>query len=234
MILHFRTLRGEELQIEIGPEKTIGDVKEELSTQLDYPANKLKLIFLAKILKNDIKISSINIPDNSYISIHCIHDERPVIPKSQRPEPEVEENIESIVPPQPAPEITNPDIRSMIDVIMEMGFNKKQIEKALRNTDNNIEQAINLLINEGLQSPNTRHNEETHIGTEDKSDQNVQESDDINPSIFGQFKDQYETLSVSEKEAVKRLISTNEDAEMVIQIYIACGKDEVAALSCLQ
>lgn len=232
MILTFRTVRGKEYQLEVDPEKTIGDVKQQFANEVqDHSADKLKFILKAQILKDDTVVSSISIPEHSYIVVHFINDSRPVVPKSKKPSPPTD-TVNTIpqepkVPPQPQPDdAQNKPVNreSLIEDLSSMGFDKKLCERALNLADNNVEVAVTLLLN------GTVKNED---------DSNPIPAPDDNPqpptvhANFGDLQNVYEQLSADEKAAVSRLLRYGSPEE-VLQTYFACQKDEEITKACLQ
>lgn len=236
MKLTFRTIRGKEYQLEVDPEKTIGDVKQQLSAEIqDQPSDKLKLILQAKILKDDTVVSSISIPEHSYIVVHFINDTRPVVPKSKKPSPSTE-TVNTIpdepkVPPQPQPDTQNqPTNReSIIEDLTSMGFEKKMAEKALNLADNNVEVAVTLLLNGTIKSEDDTNSKPT-VGD---SNQDVQVQPPATQANFGDLQNVYDQLSVDEKAAISRLLRYGSPEE-VLQTYFACQKDEEITKACLQ
>lgn len=233
MILTFRTVRGKEYQMEVDPEKTIGDVKQQFASENpDYSADKLKFILQAKILKNDTVVSSIVIPEHSYIVVHLINDSGPVVPKSKKPSPP-SDTVNTIpyepkVPPQPQPDTQNlpSDKNSLIDDLVSMGFEKKLCERALNLAGNNMEVAVTLLLNGSVKSeddPNPQPAVDTH----------PQVDPPANQANFGDLQNVYDQLNANEKAAISRLLQYGSPDE-VLQTYFACQKDEEITKSCLQ
>lgn len=245
MILPFRTIRGKEYNLEVDPQKTIADVKQQFSNEVEnYPADKLKFILQAKILKDDTIVSSIKVPDHSYIVVHFINDNRPVVPKSKRPSPP-SDSVNSIpdepkVPPQPQPEGQNKQINQadVLEDLVSMGFEKKMCERALNLAENNIEVAVTLLLNGSITAeddkdqPNGNPGNTGNLSIDDKP-QGIQPQTPNAQVNFGDLQDVYDQLTNEEKAAVSRLLKYG-SPEDVLQIYFACQKDEEVTKACLQ
>lgn len=79
VLIRFRTARSKFYKIELDPSTTISKVKESLSKEIGNGVDpeKIKLLFKAKMLKNDQTIESLHLDPKDFILIHAI------VPKPQ-------------------------------------------------------------------------------------------------------------------------------------------------------
>ncbi|XP_053625834.1 UV excision repair protein RAD23 homolog A [Plodia interpunctella] len=172
MLVTLKTLQQQSFQIEIDPEETVKALKLKIEVEKgkDYAADHQRLIYAGKILLDDNKISTYNIDEKKFIVIMVTKPKSSETPASSTSAPEAGESAstesgdgkdkkpaeEMPKPPAAAAEperaaepllaASEPDFESTVQSIMDMGYNRQQVEQALRASFNNRERAVEYLI----------------------------------------------------------------------------------------
>ncbi|KAJ2952772.1 hypothetical protein O0L34_g7132 [Tuta absoluta] len=171
MLVTLKTLQQQTFQIEIDPEETVKALKLKIEVEKgkDYAADHQRLIYAGKILLDDNKISNYNIDEKKFIVIMVTKPKASETPSASAPEAgesaSTERGDAKDKPPQeapkppavaaeperpidpPVPAVSNePDFEATVQSIMDMGYNRQQVEQALRASFNNRERAVEYLI----------------------------------------------------------------------------------------
>ncbi|CAB3236347.1 unnamed protein product [Arctia plantaginis] len=167
MLVTLKTLQQQTFQIEIDPEETVKALKLKIEVEKgkDYVADHQRLIYAGKILLDDNKICTYNIDEKKFVVIMVTKPKTSETPASTTSAPESGESAstesgdakakpapeEAPKPPpaaEPEPVATSnePDFESTVQSIMDMGYNRQQVEQALRASFNNRERAVEYLI----------------------------------------------------------------------------------------
>ncbi|CAG4981165.1 unnamed protein product [Parnassius apollo] len=207
MLVTLKTLQQLSFQIEIDPEETVKALKLKIEVEKgkDYAADYQKLIYAGKILLDDNKISTYNIDEKKFIVIMVTKPKASDTQASSTSAPEAGEHAsteaceskeKSTVEEAPKPPVaaepehtlepTAPvasgelDFESTVQSIMDMGYNRQQVEQALRASFNNRERAVEYLI--------------TGIPEELLQEQEADESSDDDPLAFLRDQPQFQQM----------------------------------------
>lgn len=205
MLVTLKTLQQLTFQIEIDPEESVKALKLKIEVEKgkDYAADQQRLIYAGKILLDDNKLSSYNIDDKKFIVIMVTKPKASETQASTTSAPEAGESAstesgdgknknvveEAPKPPTAAepehasepPAISNePDFESTVQSIMDMGYNREQVEQALRASFNNRERAVEYLI--------------TGIPEELLQEQDVEEGSEEDPLAFLRDQPQFQQM----------------------------------------
>lgn len=205
MLVTLKTLQQQTFQIEIDPEETVKALKLKIEVEKgkDFVADHQRLIYAGKILLDDNKINSYNIDEKKFIVIMVT---KPKGSESQPTSTSIPEAGESAstdsgdakpktVPPE---EVVKPttaetervtetpnttsdaELEATIQSIMDMGYDRPQVEQALRASFNNRERAVEYLI--------------TGIPEELLHEQEAEESSDEDPLAFLRDQPQFQQM----------------------------------------
>ncbi|XP_014281550.1 UV excision repair protein RAD23 homolog B [Halyomorpha halys] len=175
MIITLKNLQQQTFQVDIDPSKTVKELKEKIHTEKgnDYPAENQRLIYAGKILNDETPVSEYNIDEKKFIVVMVSKPKGPP-PSHQGPAdptapptttttttttaaPAAQETQST--PPQErttsAPSISQAEstllmgdeYSNMVQNIVDMGYEKPQVEAALRASYNNPDRAVEYLIN---------------------------------------------------------------------------------------
>ncbi|WFC95500.1 UV excision repair protein rad23 [Malassezia brasiliensis] len=163
MKLLVKSLAGGNFHLDVEPSETIGAVKESIHKQQGHAVELQKLIFSGKILENDKTIESYGIKEKDFLVVMVSK------PKAAKPAPKAEEpkkedtaaaapSAAADAPSAPAAEapaaaatMSGPELESAISNIVEMGFPREDVQRAMRMSYNNPDRAVDYLMN-GLPS----------------------------------------------------------------------------------
>lgn len=170
MLVTLKTLQQQTFQIEIDPEESVKTLKLKIEVEKgkDYAAENQRLIYAGKILVDDNKISSYNIDEKKFVVIMVTKTKPVETPATsstavetlassstdsgdakEKVTPTSTETPSASTEAQPASETassTEPDFETTVKSIMDMGYNREQVERALRASFNNRERAVEYLI----------------------------------------------------------------------------------------
>lgn len=205
MLVTLKTLQQQTFQIQIDPDETVKALKLKIEVEKgkDYAADNQKLIYAGKILLDDNKLRTYNIDEKKFIVIMVTKPKSPDNPQTSSTSAPAsaesastesgdgkDKNVEE--KPKPAPE-TEPeraaeppvqsnelDFESTVQSIMDMGYNRQQVEQALRASFNNRERAVEYLI--------------TGIPEELLQEQEAEESSDDDPLGFLRDQPQFQQM----------------------------------------
>merc|ERR1712232_74796 len=175
MQLTIKTLKQEQLSVEVDPSCKISEVKQKINEKYSHDPEAQRLIFAGKILEDSQTVESYNITEKEFLvlMVRKIAAKKPepkpaepAAPEPAAPEPKPDPQPaapsapEPEVAPQSRPEapqpsssdsnvdmVTGDEYEAMIERIAEMGFERSQIMAALQASFNNPNRAIEYLMN---------------------------------------------------------------------------------------
>lgn len=205
MLVTLKTLQQQTFQIEIDPEEIVKALKLKIEVEKgkDYAADNQRLIYAGKILLDDNKLSSYNIDEKKFIVIMVTKPKSSEVQQSSSSAAEAGEsvstesgdakneisteapkNADATTEPEPAlePPVASGDLdfESTVQSIMDMGYNRQQVEQALRASFNNRERAVEYLI--------------TGIPEEFLQEQEVEEGSEEDPLGFLRDQPQFQQM----------------------------------------
>ncbi|XP_054276375.1 UV excision repair protein RAD23 homolog B isoform X2 [Macrosteles quadrilineatus] len=169
MLITLKNLQQQTFQVDIDPSQTIKDLKERIQAEKgkDYPAANQRLIYAGKILTDESPISEYNIDEKKFIVVMVSKPKSaptpstgpadPTAPPAQ-PEPEsrpsedrpAEARAEAVPPANiSAAEsalLMGEEYNTMVQNIVDMGYDRDQVEAALRASYNNPDRAVEYLL----------------------------------------------------------------------------------------
>ncbi|XP_021181296.1 UV excision repair protein RAD23 homolog A [Helicoverpa armigera] len=201
MLVTLKTLQQQTFQIEIDPEETVKALKLKIEVEKgkDYVADHQRLIYAGKILLDDDKLNTYNIDEKKFIVIMVTKPKTTEVPASTasapeagesastesgdgKPKPTTEEAPKPVpaAEPEPAATANELDFEATVQSIMDMGYNRQQVEQALRASFNNRERAVEYLI--------------TGIPEELLQEQDAEEGSDEDPLAFLRDQPQFQQM----------------------------------------
>ncbi|XP_049867294.1 UV excision repair protein RAD23 homolog A [Pectinophora gossypiella] len=204
MLVTLKTLQQQTFQIEIDPEETVKALKLKIEVEKgkDYAADYQRLIYAGKILLDDNKLTNYNIDEKKFIVIMVTKPKPSEAsstsapeagesastergdgkdkPAEEAPKPTPTAAAESERTVEPPVVANEPDFEATVQSIMDMGYNRQQVEQALRASFNNRERAVEYLI--------------TGIPEELLQEQEVDEGSDEDPLAFLRDQPQFQQM----------------------------------------
>merc|ERR1711862_999340 len=138
MQLTIKTLKQEQLSVEVDPSCKISEVKQKINEKYSRDPEAQRLIFAGKILEDSQTVESYNITEKEFLVLMV----RKIAAKKPEPKPAEPASSDSNVDM-----VTGDEYEAMIERIAEMGFERSQIMAALQASFNNPNRAIEYLMN---------------------------------------------------------------------------------------
>lgn len=156
-----KNFKQEVFEIEIDGEKTVADLKKELEaiSKKEMPAENQVLIYSGLIMENDHQIKQYKIDEKKFLVVMVRKPQKPLEEKqnpveSKKPDEKTSAPQSSRASESPSGQyvtsssVSNPeDLAKTIQYIMEMGYPKEDVERALRASFNNPDRAVEYLLN---------------------------------------------------------------------------------------
>ncbi|VVD05221.1 unnamed protein product [Leptidea sinapis] len=204
MLVTLKTLQQQTFQVEIDPDETVKSLKLKIEVEKgkEYAAEHQRLIYAGKILLDDNKLHTYNIDEKKFIVIMVTKPKTTEAPqasmavaaagesastesgdaksKTTDETPKVTPPTEPERPVEPLAIPSDPDFEATVQSIMDMGYNRQQVEQALRASFNNRERAVEYLI--------------TGIPEELLQEQEAEENSDEDPLGFLRDQPQFQQM----------------------------------------
>ncbi|XP_063229664.1 UV excision repair protein RAD23 homolog B-like isoform X2 [Bacillus rossius redtenbacheri] len=266
--------------------------KIEAEKGKDYPAENQRLIYAGKILTDDSAISEYNIDEKKFIvvmvtkpkSVPAPHTgpSDPTAPESTKPDAApapapaaTAATVTAVVPPEAAPPavegeiaqaesalLMGEDYNQMVQNIVDMGYERSQVEQALRASFNNPDRAVEYLLTgipaqvfddppvteQDADAPTPASLQASHLpssgaasdggsapsGTTGSSPvAGANPGSDSGSVGSAMFGPGVIQVTPQDKEAIERLKALGFPEHLVIQAYFACEKNENMAANFL-
>jgi len=176
MLVTLKNLKQETFQIEIDPTETVKALKAKIESEKgeSYKASEQKLIYAGKILVDDDPITKYNIDEKKFIVVMTAKPKTSSAPAEPTPAPAPASVSAPAAVPVAAPAIAVPaaapaeaastpaaqapstpgdsglvmgeDYNRMVSNITDMGYERSQVEAALRASFNNPDRAVEYLL----------------------------------------------------------------------------------------
>jgi len=171
MLVTLKNLQQQTFQIEISATETVKALKQKIESEKgsgDYGAGTQKLIYAGKILADDDPISKYNIDEKKFIVVMVAKPKAPAPATPTEPAPAPKPAPAAAAVPAPASATSTPseakeddnkpvvnqdtglvmgeDYNRMVQNIQDMGYEKSQVEAALRASFNNPDRAVEYLL----------------------------------------------------------------------------------------
>lgn len=240
MIANFRTIAGQLITLELIGDETISHVKEILADKLGKKTENIKLLLNSSLMSGERKVTDFNLLPHSIIVIHTTSPRKPALITKSTPiqeviaepnQPQIQANQIKCTTP-----IKLPIRKSTIDSDSEytykmqqlanLGFDPEKAEQALKAANFNEHRAIEYLIADNIPQVDSFSNDTIRKSIVDFC---------CNQGVsYPKKSHTFTNLSSNDKETIRRIEQQGDyDRTMVLQVFYACGKDEITTSSCL-
>ncbi|KAL7422330.1 UV excision repair protein rad23 [Cryptotrichosporon argae] len=185
--INFKTVQNKLFSIEAEPTETVAELKKKIQQAQTFPAENQKLIYSGKILQDNVSVGSLGIKEKDFLVVMVSKPKAappapaaapapatpapaPAAAAPAEPTPSAaapDASAPAAAPADAAPPggilgtsfLTGPALQSAIDGMVEMGFERDQVQRALRASYNNPDRAVEYLMSgnipevEGLGAP---------------------------------------------------------------------------------
>ena len=147
MKLILKNLKQVQFNVELeSDKKTILDLKNEIEKIHGFDAAQLKLLHNGRILDNAKTLEEYQIKDeNVIIMMNTKPKQKEQPPSTEPPKTEPEKKEEPPKQPEPQPQSSNSEYATQINSLVEMGYEKKKVEKAINAAKGNLDLALEFL-----------------------------------------------------------------------------------------
>lgn len=238
--LKVRSLSGRLYEFRVDQDTTVERLRQMVSEKANLEFGNVGLIFDHAELTDEQLVSPIAVAENSFVVFyHKSHSDPPMVEQPQLVQKlEVLPKIDANGKPVPA------NIGNLMQFMIGLQFTREHAFAALQFANYDLDSAVSLLVH-GKAS-----NSEGHDNTGDpaspppagrpddgaeaegaKTEHNgptvpIREADTLNVTL--------DSLPVEQRLAIQRLTSHHHDIGTVLQVYLACDKDETTTLLCLE
>ena len=165
MKIILKNLRQQEFNIEVESDQiTVKDLKLEIEKVHNFDSSVIKLLHSGLVLEDPKKLEEYKIKDGNVIIM--MHNK----PKQQKKsEPEINPNPQpgpQQSQEQPKPEQKNdnkPEYAEKINSLVEMGYEKEKVEKAINAAAGSIDLAIEFLNSGNIPEPSSQNNNNNSV-----------------------------------------------------------------------
>ena len=214
MLVSFRTTSNKLYQEEFDPSTTIAAIKTQMAEKYGYSANKMRLLYNAKVLPDTATLESAQV-QKGFIILHALpatgapqkQEAKPVeTPKAEEPVGPTENKAPTC---EPLPEFSRnsgrpdpPGFRAKVQELMSMGFSEGDCVNALRAALGNADRAADFILSGHIpEVPQMISTADIPVGEADEdeevddivfSDSDEEEDDDGAAALrrFTRFRDQ--------------------------------------------
>ena len=162
MKLILKNLKQVQYNVEVESEKsTVKDLKNEIEKEHGFDSNLIKLLHNGKVLEDSKTLEDYQIKDEYVIiMMNTKPKAKPNPPPAEQPKPEPQK-----VEEQPKKEEEKPkqDFSQQINSLVDMGYEREKVEKALNASKGNIDLAIEYLSSGNIpdSAPNNQQNQQS-------------------------------------------------------------------------
>lgn len=218
---------------EFDPNQTISDIKTVLVDNNVVEKRDFYLLFKQKILKDDQVIKDLNISSDQFFVVmqYQINNDAEEIEDIQMADPYMHpldsdfHEEEDEAPAEP------PNFAELVQMLTEMGFPEEHCQRALRIARYNVERAGSLLVAGDLPriDPQLRNPNPPPPNPEGNPPNEPER-----PTAIGSLRTVFDSLNDEERNTILRLENQYHlDRVTVVQVYIACDKNEESTRECL-
>ena len=147
MKLILKNLKQVQFNVELeSDKKTIQDLKNEIEKVHGFDAAQLKLLHNGRILDNAKTLEEYQIKDeNVIIMMNTKPKQKEQPPSAEPPKTEPEKKEEPPKQPEAQPQSSNSEYANQINSLVEMGYEKEKVEKAINAAKGNLDLALEFL-----------------------------------------------------------------------------------------
>ena len=155
MHLLLKNLKQQEYQIEIeSDQKTVKDLKLEIEKVHNFDSSCIKLLHSGVVLEDDKKLEEYKIKEGNVIIMMLLKPKK----VEAKPEPNQKEELQQQEPPKNEENKPQPQYTEQINALVDMGYEKEKVERAIKAANGSIDLAVEYLNEEQIpnqKEPNT-------------------------------------------------------------------------------
>ena len=240
--LEFILVSGHKVYLDLLESETILEAKIKLAQIIGCLPQTIKLVYKYLVLKDSSRLSELCFQSDAIIHVFTVK-----LPSSRKSSKKTAKNVlspsssnddneyklkrrSSKLPPRSGPRSESLHLDLMVKTLQEIGFDEEKCERALRASFYNLDRAAEYLIEDSI--PDVPCNDMKEI-IRQRDELCLKTSNDNLDASVNNSKLVLDKLSNEEKKSIKTLGELGYQNDLIIQVFIACNKDEKAAVSCL-
>ena len=181
MHLLLKNLKQQEYQIEIeSDQKTVKDLKLEIEKVHNFDSSCIKLLHSGVVLEDAKKLEEYKIKEGNVIIMMLLKPKK----VEAKPEPNQKEELQQQEPPKNEENKPQPQYTEQINALVDMGYEKEKVERAIKAANGSIDLAVEYLNEEQIPNQNEPNTGNANSNIPSSSNSNLPEELKKNASII--------------------------------------------------
>ena len=181
MHLLLKNLKQQEYQIEIeSDQKTVKDLKLEIEKVHNFDSSCIKLLHSGVVLEDAKTLEEYKIKEGNVIIMMLLKPKK----VEAKPEPNQKEELQQQEPPKNEENKPQPQYTEQINALVDMGYEKEKVERAIKAANGSIDLAVEYLNEEQIPNQNEPNTGNANSNIPSSSNSNLPEELKKNASII--------------------------------------------------
>ena len=181
MHLLLKNLKQQEYQIEIeSDQKTVKDLKLEIEKVHNFDSSCIKLLHSGVVLEDAKTLEEYKIKEGNVIIMMLLKPKK----VEAKPEPNQKEELQQQEPPKNEENKPQPQYTEQINALVDMGYEKEKVERAIKAANGSIDLAVEYLHEEQIPNQNEPNTGNANSNIPSSSNSNLPEELKKNASII--------------------------------------------------
>ena len=181
MHLLLKNLKQQEYQIEIeSDQKTVKDLKLEIEKVHNFDSSCIKLLHSGVVLEDAKTLEEYKIKEGNVIIMMLLKPKK----VEAKPEPNQKEELQQQEPPKNEENKPQPQYTEQINALVDMGYEKEKVERAIKAANGSIDLAVELLHEDQIPNQNEPNTGNANSNIPSSSNSNLPEELKKNASII--------------------------------------------------
>ena len=181
MKLLLKNLRQQEFKIEIeSDQKTVKDLKLEIEKVHNFDSSCIKLLHSGVVLEDAKTLEEYKIKEGNVIIMMLLKPKK----VEAKPEPNQKEELQQQEPPKNEENKPQPQYTEQINALVDMGYEKEKVERAIKAANGSIDLAVEYLNDEQIPNQNEPNTGNANSNIPSSSNSNLPEELKKNASII--------------------------------------------------
>ena len=181
MHLLLKNLKQQEYQIEIeSDQKTVKELKLEIEKVHNFDSSCIKLLHSGVVLEDAKTLEEYKIKEGNVIIMMLLKPKK----VEAKPEPNQKEELQQQEPPKNEENKPQPQYTEQINALVDMGYEKEKVERAIKAANGSIDLAVEYLNEEQIPNQNEPNTGNANSNIPSSSNSNLPEELKKNASII--------------------------------------------------
>ena len=181
MHLLLKNLKQQEYQIEIeSDQKTVKDLKLEIEKVHNFDSSCIKLLHSGVVLEDAKTLEEYKIKEGNVIIMMLLKPKK----VEAKPEPNQKEELQQQEPPKNEENKPQPQYTEQINALVDMGYEKEKVERAIKAANGSIDLAVEYLHEEQIPNQTEPNTGNANSNIPSSSNSNLPEELKKNASII--------------------------------------------------